>query len=89
MGADKQKEMIMKDPSLAKYLKKHNVRGSAIHQPKDSSESRQSLNVSTVSNKTQVFTSSTGKSQQLGALKNYEPQSEKKSTASKKKVARS
>jgi hypothetical protein len=53
MGADKQKEMIMKDPSLAKYLKKHNVRASAIEQPKDSSESRQSLNVSTVSNKTQ------------------------------------
>ena len=89
MGAEKQKEMIMKDPSLAKYLKKHNVRGSAIQQPKDSSESRQSLNVSTVSNKTQVFTSSTGKSQQLGSLKNYEPQSAKKSAASKKKVVRS
>jgi hypothetical protein len=30
MGAEKQKEMLLKDPSLAKYLKKYNVRGSAI-----------------------------------------------------------
>jgi hypothetical protein len=30
MGADKQKEMLLKDPSLAKYLKKHNVKESAI-----------------------------------------------------------
>jgi hypothetical protein len=85
VGAEKQREMIKNDPTLAKYLKKHNVRGSVIEQPHDSSESRRSLNVSTLSSKTQVYTS-TDKTHQLGPMKEYQPPSAKKLTSSNKKV---
>jgi len=37
--------MIRNDPSLAKYLKKHNVRAVGF-EPKDSNDSRKSLNTS-------------------------------------------
>jgi hypothetical protein len=52
-GGEKREELAKLDPSIAKYLKKHGV--VQAEQPKDSSESRRSLNVSAMSTKTQVY----------------------------------